>query len=112
MSSVPTQLKEHYSACALMCIPAGVSGDSNSMILFVHMMQPQANFLPDGDAPRQKDLVKMPGLQGKNYGKTTYNYPDYTKTESGLQYKDVKTGSGESPQEGDRVVFDWLVLCL
>lgn len=63
--------------------------------------------MPEGDAPKQKDLVKMPGLQGKNYGKTTYNYPDYTKTESGLQYKDVKVGSGETPQQGDRVVFDW-----
>jgi hypothetical protein len=99
----------------------------------VCIIQPQANFLPDGDAPKQKDLVKMPGLQGKNYGKvsywacyhhegmqplhnsltssftvqTTYNYPDYTKTETGLQYKDVKTGSGASPEPGDRVVFDW-----
>lgn len=69
--------------------------------------QPQANFLPAGDAPKQKDMVQMPGLKGKNYGKSTTNYPDYTKEESGLQYKDAKTGTGANPQQGDRVVFDW-----
>jgi FKBP-type peptidyl-prolyl cis-trans isomerase len=69
--------------------------------------QPQANFLPEGAAPKQKDIVKMPGLQGKDYGKTTTKYPDFTATESGVQYKDVKVGSGETPQKGDRVVYDW-----
>ena len=63
-----------------------------SVLLDTLQRQPQANFLPDGDAPQQKDIVQMPGLKGKNYGKTTYNYPDYTKTETGLQYKDVKLG--------------------
>jgi len=65
--------------------------------------------LPAGDAPKQKDMVQMPGLKGKNYGKSTYNYPDYTKEESGLQYKDVKSGTGDNPKQGDRVVFDWCV---
>jgi hypothetical protein len=25
----------------------------------------------------------------------------------GVQYKDVKVGSGETPEKGDRVVYDW-----
>jgi len=35
------------------------------------------------------------------------SYSDFTKTEEGWQYKDVKVGSGDLPREGDRVVFDW-----
>ena len=49
----------------------------------------------------------MPGLQGKNYGKTTTRYADYKQLDSGLQYKDVKVGTGPTPQDGDRVVYDW-----
>jgi len=51
----------------------------------------------------------MPGLKGKNYGKTTTKYPDYTSTERGVQYKDVKVGTGPTPKKGDRVVYDWCV---
>lgn len=29
----------------------------------------------------------MPAIRGKDYGKTKMRYPDYTETESGLQYK-------------------------
>lgn len=29
----------------------------------------------------------VPALRGKDYGKTKMRYPDYTETESGLQYK-------------------------
>jgi hypothetical protein len=32
---------------------------------------------------------------------------DYTESESGLQFKDVKKGSGASPAVGDRLVYDW-----
>lgn len=49
----------------------------------------------------------MPALEGKDYGKTKMRYSDYTMTPSGLQYKDVKVGTGGSPVDGDRVVFDW-----
>jgi hypothetical protein len=31
----------------------------------------------------------VPALRGKDYGKTKMSYPDYTETESGLQYKVV-----------------------
>ena len=32
-------------------------------------------------------LVTVPALRGKDYGKSKMSYPDYTETESGLQYK-------------------------
>ena len=32
---------------------------------------------------------------------------DYTESETGLQFKDVKKGSGASPAVGDRLVYDW-----
>jgi hypothetical protein len=31
--------------------------------------------------------ISVPALRGKDYGKTKMRYPDYTETESGLQYK-------------------------
>ena len=69
--------------------------------------QPKKNFLQDGDEPKKTDMVQMPGLKGKDYGKTTTKYPDFVKTDSGLQYKDVKVGTGPTPEAGDRVVYDW-----
>ena len=49
----------------------------------------------------------MAALQGKDYGKTKMRFSDYTLTESGLQYKDLREGAGPSPKKGDRVVIDW-----
>ena len=34
-------------------------------------------------------------------------YPDYTMTDSGLQYKDLRDGSGDTVSEGSRVTIDW-----
>lgn len=34
-------------------------------------------------------------------------YTDFTMTPSGLQYKDLREGSGETPQPGDTLVVDW-----
>jgi hypothetical protein len=34
-------------------------------------------------------------------------YSDFAKTEEGWSFRDVKGGVGESPNKGDRVVFDW-----
>lgn len=31
--------------------------------------------------------IIVPALRGKDYGKTKMRYPDYTETQSGLQYK-------------------------
>lgn len=33
------------------------------------------------------ELLSVPALRGKDYGKSKMSYPDYTETESGLQYK-------------------------
>mmetsp|Transcript_7756 Transcript_7756/g.23473 ORF Transcript_7756/g.23473 Transcript_7756/m.23473 type:complete len:248 (+) Transcript_7756:63-806(+) len=49
----------------------------------------------------------MPAIRGRNFGKERTVYPDFTLTDSGLQYKDVRTGSGPTPRDGDRVVVDW-----
>ncbi|PON57016.1 Peptidyl-prolyl cis-trans isomerase, FKBP-type [Parasponia andersonii] len=52
-------------------------------------------------------FADMPALRGKDYGKTKMKYPDYTQTESGLQYKDLRLGDGPTPKIGDTVVVDW-----
>lgn len=75
-------------------------------------------------------LEKMPLLEGKDYGKprmrymrwlqypvqphsthTTHpanpRYPDYTLTPSGLQYIDLREGTGKQPQQGATVLIDW-----
>ncbi|KAG2488671.1 hypothetical protein HYH03_012832 [Edaphochlamys debaryana] len=49
----------------------------------------------------------MDALKGKDYGKPRMRYKDYTETESGLQYQDLKAGDGESPQPGDLCIVDW-----
>ncbi|KAL1361347.1 peptidyl-prolyl cis-trans isomerase FKBP19, chloroplastic isoform X4 [Arachis ipaensis] len=65
------------------------------------------------DVERRKMLVSsvaiiaVPALRGKDYGKTKMRYPDYTETESGLQFKDLRPGYGPKPNKGDTVVVDW-----
>jgi len=49
----------------------------------------------------------MPSIEGRGYGKARTKYPDFVQTPSGLQYKDVREGKGNSPTVGDRVVVDW-----
>jgi len=34
-------------------------------------------------------------------------YEDFTKAPEGWSYRDVKPGAGESPAQGDRVVYEW-----
>ncbi|KAK7304303.1 hypothetical protein VNO77_45171 [Canavalia gladiata] len=53
------------------------------------------------------EFTDMPALRGKDYGKTKMRYPDYTETESGLQYKDLRRGNGPKPKMGETVVVDW-----
>ncbi|KAB1202440.1 Peptidyl-prolyl cis-trans isomerase FKBP19, chloroplastic [Morella rubra] len=53
------------------------------------------------------EFTDMPALRGKDYGKTKMRYPDYTETESGLQYKDLRVGTGPTPKMGETVVVDW-----
>ncbi|KAI8526743.1 hypothetical protein RHMOL_Rhmol12G0019700 [Rhododendron molle] len=51
--------------------------------------------------------ICVPAIRGKDYGKTKMRYQDYTETESGLQYKDLRVGSGPTPKVGETVVVDW-----
>lgn len=53
------------------------------------------------------DFTDMPAIRGKDYGKSKMRYPDYTETKSGLQYKDLRAGSGPIPKMGETVVVDW-----
>lgn len=55
----------------------------------------------------RSNFEDMPALRGKDYGKSRTKYPDYVETDSGLQYKDLREGTGPSPQPGERVVVDW-----
>jgi hypothetical protein len=60
-----------------------------------------------GDSAVASQFADMPALRGKDYGKTKMSYPDYTETQSGLQYKDLRVGSGPTPKNGQMVVVDW-----
>ncbi|KAL0385262.1 UNVERIFIED_CONTAM: Peptidyl-prolyl cis-trans isomerase FKBP19, chloroplastic [Sesamum radiatum] len=59
------------------------------------------------EASTASEYVDMPALRGKDYGKTKMRFPDYTETNSGLQYKDLRVGSGPTPRIGETVVVDW-----
>lgn len=56
---------------------------------------------------RAGEFVTMEAIKDKDYGKSPMKFPDYESTESGLQYKDLREGSGASPREGDTCVIDW-----
>ena len=47
----------------------------------------------------------MDGLNGPGKAKTFFS--DFTTTDTGLQYKDYKPGSGPNPARGDRVTLEW-----
>mgnify|MGYP001447167367 CR=1 FL=1 len=47
----------------------------------------------------------MAGLNGP--GKSKFNYGDFETTDSGLQIKEFKPGSGPVAKEGDRVTLEW-----
>ncbi|GAB4857232.1 Peptidyl-prolyl cis-trans isomerase fkbp19, chloroplastic [Ancistrocladus abbreviatus] len=65
------------------------------------------NAFPASAAASRTEFADMPALRGKDYGKTKMSYPDYIETESGLQYKDLRVGSGPTPKNGETVVVDW-----
>lgn len=54
-----------------------------------------------------EEFAYQPALKGKDYGKSEMSSADFTKTPSGLSYKDGTIGKGRVPQVGDRVVIDW-----
>ena len=54
------------------------------------------------------DYAYQPALAGKDYGKSEMSYADFTRTESGLSYKDAKAGNtARKPERGDRCVVEW-----
>ncbi|EPS63301.1 hypothetical protein M569_11486, partial [Genlisea aurea] len=59
------------------------------------------------EASMASQFADMPALRGKDYGKTKMRYPDYVETSSGLQYKDLRVGSGSTPEIGETLVVDW-----
>lgn len=59
------------------------------------------------NAEDKPNYEPMEALKGKDYGKPRMTYPDFTMTSSGLQFKDLREGTGESPQQGDTLVVDW-----
>lgn len=62
---------------------------------------------PPSTVADTRQLEYMPSIEGRGYGKARTKYPDFVQTPSGLQYKDVREGKGNSPTVGDRVVVDW-----
>ena len=57
---------------------------------------------------RADGYAYQPALAGKDYGKSEMGGgSDFTKTPSGLSYKDGTVGKGRTPAPGDRVVIDW-----
>lgn len=59
---------------------------------------------PEG---RAADFVTMEAIKDKDYGKTPMKFPDFDTTESGLQFKDLRAGTGAAVKEGDNCVLDW-----
>ena len=55
----------------------------------------------------QESREYMPSLEGKDYGKSKYVYPDFVQLPDGLQYKTMKEGSGAEMIAGKRAVIDW-----
>lgn len=53
------------------------------------------------------DREYLPSIADKDYGKSRYNYPDFTLTESGLQYKDMVKGDGAVFKHGQTALVDW-----
>jgi FKBP-type peptidyl-prolyl cis-trans isomerase len=49
----------------------------------------------------------MTQLKGKDYGKARMSYSDYTTTDSGLQYSDLKQGTGPAPGPNSLCTVDW-----
>ena len=54
-----------------------------------------------------KTYTQQPALSGKDYGKEAMTYSDFSKGANGLLFKDGKSGTGQQPAAGDRVVVEW-----
>lgn len=79
--------RRHFSAATFLAFPATLFASSAEAVI--------------------KGYEPMPALQGKDYGKSRMTYSDYVTTDSGLQYQDLKPGTGEQPSNGQTAVVDW-----
>ncbi|XP_068644561.1 peptidyl-prolyl cis-trans isomerase FKBP19, chloroplastic isoform X2 [Aristolochia californica] len=77
------------------------------MLSTIGLLVEARRHLLDNQEAIASEYADMPALRGKDYGKTKMRYPDYTETNSGLQYKDLRIGSGPIPKNGETVVVDW-----
>uniref|UniRef100_A0A383WD35 peptidylprolyl isomerase n=1 Tax=Tetradesmus obliquus TaxID=3088 RepID=A0A383WD35_TETOB len=85
------------------------AGRRESLAAGLVLLPALANLQPAAaaeDSERSK-YEPMEALRGKDYGKPRMTYPDYEMTPSGLQYKDMREGTGEVPREGDTLLVDW-----
>ncbi|KAK9916742.1 hypothetical protein WJX75_006484 [Coccomyxa subellipsoidea] len=64
-------------------------------------------FVPDAAHAVVKGFEPMAAIKGKDYGKQRQSYSDYTRTESGLQYQDLREGTGKGAKPGAQVTVDW-----
>ncbi|GFR43809.1 hypothetical protein Agub_g4934 [Astrephomene gubernaculifera] len=87
-------------------VAAGLYG-SPSLVLAATAAEEATKTAAEGGSANIAKFEPMDALKGKDYGKPRMTYKDYTTTPSGLQYQDLKLGSGESPVAGDTVVVDW-----
>ncbi|KAL3609578.1 hypothetical protein D5086_000598 [Populus alba] len=105
---IATLTSHHPDVCIKKC--AGVIERRQVIMLSVGLLAGAAlqHSSSNKDAAAMAaEFTDMPALRGKDYGKTKMRYPDYTETESGLQYKDLRAGNGPLPKMGETVVVDW-----
>ncbi|GBG63459.1 hypothetical protein CBR_g38077 [Chara braunii] len=110
MAGVPTDWRRFLSAADHSADASSISR-SPTDTAFAAPVDDTKNSAPPnaGDAGSSPPpaFVEMEALKGKDYGKTSMRYKDYTMTGSGLQYQDIRPGSGPSPSPGQLVVIDW-----
>lgn len=98
------------SSCGSNCLmPLGETSDRRKLLL-ASLIGFSLNILqiaPVNCMTIAAEFADMPALRGKDYGKTKMHYPDYTETQSGLQFKDLRVGDGPKPMKGETVVVDW-----
>lgn len=68
---------------------------------------PRDSLCPRASPSLQFSIPPLAPSPGKNYGKPRMSYSDYVTTPSGLQYLDVRVGTGPTPKPGQRVTIDW-----
>jgi FKBP-type peptidyl-prolyl cis-trans isomerase len=89
----------------------GVSSMSRRNALEVSMVGATAAafefFAQPARAEFQTSNEYMPSLEGKDYGKSKYVYPDFVQLPDGLQYKTMKEGSGPEMTSDKKAVIDW-----